>query len=77
MIKPPKLTEGYKKNFSTLQKAQDNGDLALLSAIRKRDNKPVALVCATYKDNEEYVIIPLAEMCSGNPYEDYLDPTEK
>lgn len=73
---PPKLTEGHKANFKTLQRAHENGDLCLVSAIRRSDQSPVALVCATQETPEGMVqIVPLAAMCEGNPYENFLNPT--
>ena len=73
---PPQLTDGYKANFETLQKAAINDDLALVSAIRKSDQQPVALLCAVNFDGEEYELVPIAQMIEGDPYELYEDPTE-
>jgi hypothetical protein len=73
---PPPLTEGYKANFATLQRADANGDLALISAVRKKDRKPVALVCAMHANEDDTLTpVPLAVMCEGNPFEDFEDPT--
>lgn len=44
---PPKLRKGDRLNFNTLRRAADDGALALISAIRKADQQPVALVCAS------------------------------
>ena len=77
MAKAPKLLPGYVSNFETLRKAFESGDVALLSAIRKSDQKPVALVCAMNKeDNGDVCPVPIAVMCEGNPYEDFEDPTQ-
>ena len=76
MAIPPKLTLGYKANFKVLKSAAANGDLAIVSAIRKVDQKPVALLCATQRNADKTVsMIPLAVMCEGNPFEDFEDPT--
>lgn len=76
MNTPPPLLPGYQANFQTLQRAAEYGDLALVSAIRAADQMPVALVCAIQtNDDGTFTPVPLAEMCSGNPFEDYLDPT--
>src|SRR5262245_55351904 len=72
---PPALLPGYKTNFETLQTAQENGHLCLVSAIRKSDGQPVALVCAMNWDGEFYRPVPLAVMVEGNPYELFFDPT--
>jgi len=74
---PPKLLKAYESNFTTLQKAQNDGQLALVSAIRKSDKKPVALVCAMNTNEDETITpIPLAVMCEDNPFEDFEDPTK-
>jgi hypothetical protein len=60
---PSDLLESFKEKFATVKQAQTTGNLALLSAIRKSDNKPVAIVCSIqYEDetHEKYVIQPLA-----------------
>lgn len=74
--KPPKLMPGYITNFETLKEACIAGDLALVSAIRKSDNKPVALVCAMSAcDDGTIMPMPMAVMVEGNPFEDFYDPT--
>lgn len=75
-MKPPKLLKGYKDNFETIKKANNDGQLALVSAIRKADQKPVALVCAMSDEGNGMVMpIPLAVMVEGNPFELFEDPT--
>ena len=73
---PPALLPGYVANFEVLKVAADNGDLALVSAIRKSDQQPVALICAMNRDPEtgDYMPAPLAVMVEGNPYELFEDP---
>ena len=71
----PNLHEGHKHIFDTLCRACGKQDLALVSAIRKSDGAPVALVCAVnHFDDGRYALVPLAVMVEGNPYEDYLPP---
>ena len=72
---PPKLRKGDKDNFATLKRAFLNGDVALVSAIRKSDQTPVALICAMSKDGETLNPTPLAVMIEGNPYKLFDDPT--
>lgn len=77
MINPIPLTEGYRANFDTMLKAIKAGDVALVSAIRKADQAPVALVCAVDRNEDGTVTpVPFAVMCEGNPYEDFEDPTQ-
>jgi len=73
---PGPLLEGHKKNFATMMEAADNGDLALVSAIRKRDRANVALVCAISAAGGEMLTpVPFAVMVEGDPYELFEDPT--
>jgi hypothetical protein len=60
---PPDLLESFKEKFAIVKQAQSTGNLALLSAIRKSDNKPVSIVCSIQYEDEghvKYVIQPLA-----------------
>jgi len=74
-MKPPKLLKAHKDNFDTLQRAMRDGNLALLSAIRKEDQKPVALVCAISTNTDKtFTPVPLAVMIEDNPFELFEDP---
>ena len=73
---PPKLRKGDRTNFQTMLCAADNGALALVSAIRKADQQPVALVCAMQTNPDDTITpVPFAVMVEGNPFELYEDPT--
>jgi len=79
--KPPKLRPGDKANFNTLKRAHRQGDLALVSAIRKSDQAAVALVCAMQVNNDgehpiTFTPMPLAVMIEGDPFELFEDPTQ-
>ena len=71
---PPPLSEADKANFATLKQAAGNGDLALVSVIRKADQQPVSLVCAMGHEGGIYYPAPLAVMIEGNPFELFEDP---
>lgn len=76
VVTPPALTVGYRQNFETLKRACINGELALVSVIRKSDKQPVALVCGMQANSDGSISpVPFAEMVSGNPYAMYEDPT--
>jgi hypothetical protein len=72
----PPLGGAYLENFETLKRAAENEDLALVSAIRKSDGQPVALVCAVGFDrsSEEFNITPFAVMVEGDPFELFEPP---
>lgn len=71
---PPPIADGYKTNFETLKRACNDGNLALMSAIRKSDQQPVVLVCAVNRVKGGYDFAPLAVMCEGNPFDDFEPP---
>src|SRR4051794_35575357 len=72
---PGPLLQADKANFETLLRAHTNQDLALVSAVRKNDQKPVALLCAMSRQGKWIRPIPLAVMIEGDPFEDFEDPT--
>ena len=74
---PPKLRKGDRTNFQTLLRAADDNALALVSAVRKADQQPVALVCAMQHnpDDETITPVPFAVMVEGNPFDLFDDPT--
>lgn len=75
-IKPQKIPKAHKSNFQTILNAASNGDLALVSAIRKHDQQQVFLVCAMSRNSDRTITpVPLAEMVNGDPFEMYEDPT--
>ena len=74
--KPPRLRKGDRMNFETLLRAASDGALALVSAVRKADQNPVALVCAMQENDDDTITpVPFAVMVEGNPFELYEDPT--
>jgi hypothetical protein len=74
--KPPKLRKGDRANFDTLLRAAGDGALALVSAVRKADQKPVALVCAMQHNPDDTITpVPFAVMIEANPFDLYVDPT--
>jgi len=67
------IAQGYKDNFNTLLRAASNEDLCIMECIDKGTGKPVTVVCASYEEGDEIVMVPLAKMFDGNPY-DELEP---
>lgn len=73
---PGPIPEGTLQNFETMRNAMFNGDLALVSAIRKSDQKRVTLICAmSLVEDDAIMPVPLGEMIECDPYETYEDPT--
>lgn len=70
------LATHERDNFNTLKRAAKHGDMCLVRAVRKSDQKEVALVCAMGRDKDgNYCPTPFAVMVEGNPYELFEDPT--
>lgn len=75
--KPEPLSEHYKANLKTLLTAAEDGQIALVSAVRKADNKSVALVCAMQRNADDSLTpVPFAVMVEGDPFELFHDPTK-
>lgn len=73
---PPKLRKGDRTNFDTLLRAAGDGALALVSAIRRADQQPVALVCAMQANPDNTITpVPFAVLVEGNPFDLFEDPT--
>lgn len=63
------IPDGYRHNFNQLLRAARNNDLALVETTRKRNGKPVFVVCAiTTKDDGSVFMIPMAMMFDGDPF---------
>lgn len=69
------IAEGYKTNFETLQRAADDGNLALMECQDKATGKPVIVICAVNFNGEEYEMVPLSKMFDGNPYDELNPPS--
>jgi|WetSurMetagenome_2_1015567.scaffolds.fasta_scaffold476986_2 hypothetical protein len=68
------INDAVKQNFNTLCDAVKNRRIVLMECKRKKDNEIVNLVCATNHDGNEIVMLPVAEMMLGDPFEDYYPP---
>ncbi len=77
MEKPePSFLDGYKSNFDTLCEAVENGDCVLVLCTDKQTQKKVATLCViSREDDGSYLMLPIAKMFDGNPF-DEIDPPE-
>ena len=71
---PDALNDHYKTNFDTLVTAVSNGDVALLSCRDAKTNELRAVVCAVMTDGADKILVPLATLCDGNPYDELSPP---
>ena len=69
------IPEAYSNNFETLQRAQDNGDLALVECTDAKTGKLVYTVCAMQSDGDGYLMVPLAKLFDGDSYEELVPPS--
>ena len=71
------INDAVTQNFGTLCDAVKCNRIVIMECKRKKDNEIVNLVCAMNFDNGEVIMMPLAEMMTGDPYEDYYPPDPK
>lgn len=69
------LKEADQHNFDTLLRAAANNDLVLVQSKDKETGEYRALLCAKWQDGDLTCLTPLAQMVTGNPFEQYVDPT--
>jgi hypothetical protein len=70
------IAEGYKTNFETLKLAMKYEDVCLMECTDVATKKPAIVICAVnrpHDDKGEFVMVPIAKMFDGNPY-DELEP---
>ena len=64
------IATGHKSNFTTLQQAFDNGDVALMECQLTTTGEEVAVICAANRFPDGSVeFAPFAMLFNGNPYE--------
>lgn len=69
------IQEGYQHNFEQLLRAAKNGDLCIAECFDAETKKPVITVCAIEEEsNGEVLLIPMAKMFDGDPFEELLPP---
>ena len=70
------ISQGYKRNFDTLQRVFRDEAAALLECTDAVTGKPVMVICAVVQDDGggDYVITPFAKLFDGNPYEEVNPP---
>jgi hypothetical protein len=69
------IPEPFRRNFDTLLRAAEQGDLALLECTDTATGDPRYVICAVGFDGGEYLMTPLGHLHEGNPYEAYVPPT--
>jgi hypothetical protein len=70
------IPQPYRDNFNTLYRAFDAGDACLLECHERATGKPVYVLCAVNHREEEYELVPFAQLFDDNPYERLTPPGE-
>ena len=70
------IPQGYRDNFTTLQRAFDAGDACLLECHEQATGKPAYVICAVNRRGEEFELVPFAQLFDDNPYELLSPPGE-
>ena len=69
------INKAYKHNFETLQRACRSDNLALMECTDAATGKKVIVVVAVDKSpSGEYLMVPVAKMFDGNPFEELIPP---
>ncbi len=68
------IPEAYIRNFQTMLRAAEQGDLALLECADAVTGAPRYVLCAVSLQGSDYVMTPFGHLHDGNPYEAYVPP---
>lgn len=66
------LADWEQKNFQTLLRAAEDGNLALMSGLDAETGEHRAMIVAIAWDGAEYQITPFGHLATGNPFEQYI-----
>lgn len=69
------IPDTYAKNFLTLLRAAEHGDLALMECTDAQTGEPRYVICAVGREGSDYLFTPFGHLHDGNPFEAYLPPT--
>lgn len=68
------IPQPYRDNFNTLQRAFDSCDACLLECCEPETGKPAYVICAVNRRDEEFELVPFAQLFDDNPYERLAPP---
>ena len=63
-----------RKNFQTLQRAAEVGDLALMECRDAATGETRYVICAVGRDKGQYLMTPFGHLADGDPFQIYLPP---
>ncbi|CAN5495226.1 hypothetical protein BH10PSE12_BH10PSE12_07740 [soil metagenome] len=69
------IPDAYRRNFDTLRRAAQAGDLALLECRCVETGEPRYVICAVGREeNGDAIMTPFGHLHDGNPFEAYVPP---
>lgn len=68
------IPDAYRRNFATLLRAAEQGDLALMECTDAVTGEIRYVICAVGQDQGEYLFTPFGHLHDGNPFEAYIPP---
>src|SRR3546814_4932391 len=63
------IPDAYRRNFATLRRAAENGDLALMECTDAASGEPRYVICAVGREGSSHVMTPFGHLHDGNPFE--------
>lgn len=69
------IPDAYRRNFQTLLRAAEQGDLGLMECTDPRTGEPRYVICAVGRADGDYVMTPFGHLHDGNPFDAYVPPT--
>lgn len=70
------IPDAYRRNFETLRRAAEAGDLALMECADATTGEPRYVLFAVERtDNGDYLMTPFGHLHDGNPFDAYVPPT--
>lgn len=69
------IPDAYVRNFRTLLRAAEQGDLALMECADAQTGEPRYVLCAVGREGSAYLMTPFGHLHDGNPFDAYVPPT--
>lgn len=69
------IPDAYRRNFETLLRAAEDGNLALLECTDTATGEPRYVLCAVARDEDTtFVMTPFGHLADDNPFDLYRPP---
>ncbi len=70
------IPQPYRDNFNTLSRAFDDGAACLLECRERATGRAVYVLCAVNRRDDNYELVPFAQLFDDNPYALLAPPDE-